>query len=125
MHFAVIGMGINVNSEVKDFPPHMIEMATSIRIETGREHSRTVLIAGILNEMDYWYHTILMSKGRSAILRRWRDLTATLGKTVRVTLADETLTGIAEDIDKEGMLLVRLPSGAIRTINSGDVSLLR
>lgn len=120
---AIIGIGINVNVPMKDFPPEVRGIATSIRNETAKEHSAAGLIALLLNELDRWV-SILDKDGRESVLDEWRRLTTMLGKSVRVTLGDETLTGIAEDVDEQGMLILRLPSGIYRKINAGDLTIL-
>jgi BirA family biotin operon repressor/biotin-[acetyl-CoA-carboxylase] ligase len=122
--FAVIGIGINANSDRNDFPPDLRYTATSLKIETSREQPRKTLIAGILNEMSCWYDTLIGGE-RRLLLDEWRHLTSTLRKTVTVTTGDEVLTGTAEDIDANGMLLLKLPSGEIRTIHTGDLTFLR
>lgn len=122
--FAVLGVGINVNSGPADFPPDLRPIATSLMIETSRTYSRTALTGAIINEIDYWYDT-LVKKGREPLLREWRVLASTLGKSVIVKAEGEAFTGIAEDIDDEGMLLLRMPSDTIKRISSGDLTVLR
>jgi len=59
------------------------------------------------------------------LLSEWKRLTSTLGKKVVVILGEETLSGVAEAIDDEGRLLLKLPSGEIKRISSGDLTVLR
>jgi BirA family biotin operon repressor/biotin-[acetyl-CoA-carboxylase] ligase len=40
------------------------------------------------------------------VLDRWRELSDTIGKTVRIELPDRIVEGIAEDIDPNGNLIV-------------------
>jgi len=47
------------------------------------------------------------------------------GKPVQVTLGEEIINGLAHDIDDEGRLIVRVPSGALRRISSGDLVVLQ
>lgn len=122
--FSVIGIGINVNSGLEDLPPDLRAIATSIKNETGREESRANLIANILNEMDYWLKG-LSKDGKEHLLAEWRRLTLTLKKSVKAVVGKDTFTGIAEDIDDKGMLLLRLPSGVVKKISAGDVTILR
>lgn len=122
--FAVIGIGINVNYKPEDFPPDLRAIATSVTNETGKEESRENLIAEILNQMDCWYG-ILINNGNSVILDEWRRLNITTGKPVKVIAGNDTFSGIAEDIDGEGMLLLRLPAGSLKKISAGDIALLR
>jgi len=42
-----------------------------------------------------------------------------------VVIGDETLIGLAEDIDENGMLILELASGLRRRISAGDIFLLR
>lgn len=132
--FAVIGIGINVSTELKDFPPDVRTIATSIREVASRRVRdeaascpallRSSLIAGILNEMDNWYG-ILVSSGRKPLLDEWRRLTSTLRRSVKVTVGEDVFTGTAEDIDESGMLILRLPSGTLKRISAGDVTVLQ
>ena len=86
--------------------------------------SREEITAEILNEIDRWY-MVLKRMDRKSLLGKWKELSSTLGKQVMVSTANETLTGLAEAIDDEGMLIVRLFSGQTKRISSGDLVELR
>lgn len=132
--FAVTGIGINVNTELGGLPSEVRPIATSVCREvmkSGRGEAvsniqslRDSLISGALNEMDQWYG-VTVAEGRKPLLDEWRRLNTTLGKVLRVKIGEEVVTGVAEDIDEYGMLLLRLPSGELKRISSGDVSVLR
>lgn len=122
--FAVVGIGINLNSGADDFSPELRTTATSMRIETGKKFPKTGLISQILNEMDAWYDELAQG-GRERILDEWRRLSTTLGRSVRITSGNETLEGIAEALDGDGRLIVRLRSGIQKVISAGDVTMVR
>ncbi len=122
--FAVVGIGINLNSEGLDCSPELRTASTSLQRETGREIRKTDLISRILRETELWYEE-LMQRGGGRILEEWKRLSSTLGRNVRITVADETLEGVAETLDAEGRLIVRLPSGVRKVVSSGDVVLVR
>lgn len=124
MLYAIIGIGINVNIALEDFPPEVRKIATSIKDEKGKTESRTFLIAEILNELDRWYH-VFAQQGKNSLLNEWRKLTSMMGKPVQVTMGEEIISGLAHDIDEGGMLIVRLPSGALKRISFGDLVVLR
>ena len=63
----------------------------------------------------------LEKEGRKPLLERWRELSSTLGRKVKVTEGKETLTGTAMGIDDEGRLILRLPNRKLRKISSGDL----
>jgi BirA family biotin operon repressor/biotin-[acetyl-CoA-carboxylase] ligase len=124
IEYAITGIGINVNMDSDALPDAIKEVATSAKMETGKLHSRTEIITEILNEINHWY-SILKEKRRRELLTQWKQLTSTLGRKVKIILGKETLTGLAESIDDEGMLILRLPSGALRVIRDGDLTILR
>ena len=121
---AIVGIGINVNIDVREFPEDMKQRATSLKNESGVSYSRESIVAEILNEMDRWYKTMTTLE-KEAIVQAWKNLTSTLGRKVVVITPHETLTGTAESIDNDGMLIVRLPSGQSKRINSGDLKILQ
>jgi BirA family biotin operon repressor/biotin-[acetyl-CoA-carboxylase] ligase len=54
------------------------------------------------------------------VLDRWRELSDTIGKTVRIELPDRLVEGIAEDIDSNGNLIVggeRVSAGGLTVLN--------
>jgi BirA family biotin operon repressor/biotin-[acetyl-CoA-carboxylase] ligase len=51
----------------------------------------------------------------------WRAAALGLGAPCQVRLADRTLPGVAEDLDQDGALLLRLASGKLERITAGDV----
>ncbi len=121
---AVVGAGINVNMEAGDFPDEIRAIATSVKNETGRSVPREPIVSAILNETARWYK--LLNAGRTGeVLSEWRHLTSTLGRKVLVTSEQETYSGLAEAVDEAGMLLVRLPTGAIKRISTGDLTVLK
>lgn len=121
---AIVGIGINVNVDIDTYPAEVQEIATSVKNETGMSYSREVVISKILNEIDYWYK-ILNRMGKGILLLEWQKLTSTLGREVKVIVGKETFTGLAESVDSEGMLILRLPSGMLKKINSGDLTILK
>ncbi len=51
----VLGIGVNVNHTAEELPRHTVKPATSLRVETGREHDRTALLVSILEELERAY----------------------------------------------------------------------
>ena len=51
----VLGIGVNVNQMGDELPPETAKPATSLRLETGREWPRALLLAAILLELEQRY----------------------------------------------------------------------
>ena len=118
--WVVVGIGINANIPQDALPEVTGYPATSLLALLGHPVDRDGLIRAVLRELEHGY-TILKSGGGRATLRRWREMTDTLGRPVRVEMPDATLEGVAQDIDETGALLVRLEGGAIERIVAGDL----
>jgi BirA family biotin operon repressor/biotin-[acetyl-CoA-carboxylase] ligase len=123
INYIVIGTGINVNV-TKDILPEDIKNTSISLMDVSKEPiSRAELLAKILKNMEELYETI-EKDGFSEILKQWRELSCTLGQEVKVIAPDETYFGIAEDIDEEGLLLVKRKDGkGLSRVIAGDVSI--
>jgi BirA family transcriptional regulator, biotin operon repressor / biotin---[acetyl-CoA-carboxylase] ligase len=51
----VLGIGVNVNHTAAELPADTVKPASSLRVETGREHDRAGLLAAILLELERAY----------------------------------------------------------------------
>lgn len=122
--YAVIGIGININLDIDDLPEEVRGIATSIKTLTGEQFSRTAAAIEVLREMQKWYD-ILLQKGKKDILSYWQDLSSTIGRRVRVTMGNDVFTGVAEAIDNEGLLILKLPDNSLMKVNAGDIIMLR
>lgn len=119
----VLGIGINVNMELSELPPDIRDLSTSLSTHAGRKIDRTALLRRLLSELDQRYRRFL--KSETDVLDEWRKLNVTLGNRVAVKAPDGTFEGLAESIDREGRLIVRMEQGAPRIVASGDVTLLK
>ena len=60
-------------------------------------------------------------QGFAAISEAWTARAWGLGEACVARLGNETLEGVAEGLDEDGALRLRLPDGGIRRITAGDV----
>ena len=121
IHYAVVGIGINVNQT--KIPPELEGIATSLRLQTGKAHSRLELLIRLLHNFDRYYNQ-LCAEGAGPILRRFAQVSSYVeGKRVRITTSSETFTGITAGMEPSGILRVARDDGrGIETVISGDVA---
>ena len=124
VRYVIASFGLNVNQTRSTFPKDVAATATSMRIEKRRTFDRPEVFRHVLGELDEQYGQF-MKQGGEGILKRWRELSCTLGKHVRVQLRDASVEGIARDLDHDGSLIVETDDGALRSVSYGDVTLLR
>ncbi|HKV58879.1 MAG TPA: biotin--[acetyl-CoA-carboxylase] ligase [Ktedonobacteraceae bacterium] len=136
---AVIGIGINVNGRIEEVTHYLAEQAPSMArattLETVNGHpvQREMLIASLLRSLEEAYlalqqettgvlSTTTAQTLPSRMLReKWRDRLATLGRAITVRQGNSTISGVAEDVDGNGELLLRNHSGELICITWGSV----
>jgi len=110
--FINMGIGVNVNNDPSDREP----AATSLKKIFAKEFSRKTLLIDFLDAFE----SRLESLSLDAVIAEWKRYTLTLGRFVKIVTIRETVEGIAEDVDENGALLLRLEDGSIKKIVSGD-----
>jgi len=109
--FQVIGIGINVNMKVEDFPAELRASATSLWNETRILVDRNRLVAQLLFEMEQCIEE-LARQGPPQLALAYQRRCSTIGQLVRAGLADGSeLTGYAESISRDGSLRIATRSG--------------
>jgi len=120
MHFAVIGIGINVNQA--KMPNDLASIATSMRMETGRVHSRLELLARLLRHLDRYYNQFI-AEGAAPILRRFAEVSSYFeGKRVRISTTTDNFVGTTAGLEPTGILRVKRDDGKIESVISGTVA---
>ena len=122
INYMVVGIGINVNQDETDFPEDLRESAASLKTESGRKIARVRLIQAALTEFERWYG-IWLEQGFTPVLDSWKEMSISLNRQVRIHTPNKSWEGWAEDIDRDGALLLRLPGGELQRVISGEVSL--
>jgi len=119
----VLGIGIDVNMEMGELPPEVRSLTTTLAAEAGAKINRTALLQQILRDLDRWYQKFLDNDAE--VLEEWKKLNTTVGNRITVSGAREALEGLAQGVDRDGRLVVRLDDGTIRTVAAGDVTIVK
>lgn len=120
----VLGIGLNVNQDSQNFPVEFRDQATSLRIETGREQSRPLLLQALLKSLED-LALAFVQNGFLPFLEELRRSSAVIGKRVVVRVGAYSVEGVVDDLDDEGRLLMRMDTGSLTILNSGEVSSIR
>lgn len=120
VNFIILGIGINVNTKKETLPAY----ATSLKEELNRTVSRINLAKELLREIERQYD-LFKTKGFGPVMDECRNLSATLGRRVKIACHNRKIEGQAMDVDSDGALMVRKDNGFIEKILSGDVVVVR
>lgn len=112
-----VGIGVNLAK-----PPEVTERpATTFAAHTTAPPPKPLEALAILTEAFERWARLWDSSGFSAIADAWTARAHGLGEACVARLGDETVEGVAEGLDSDGALRLRLSNGQVRRITAGDV----
>jgi len=113
------GIGINVNHS--SLPPELGAIATSLRLATGRVHSREELLCAVAGGVDRMVN-LLETEGAGPVLALFTAQSSyARGRRVQVDLPGNLLTGTTAGLTTDGYLLLDGDDGRRHTVLAGGV----
>lgn len=116
----VLGIGLNVNM-LPEAGAGIEQAWTSLQQIQGQPLDRHPLIAQLLQHLIADLQTF-PQQDMAQFQRHWQQWDVLNKQQVRVFSGDESIEGIAQGIDSQGQLRLRLTNGSLRTFSSADVS---
>jgi len=121
--FVIIGVGVNVNVDPVTLPAGVAGGATSLAAALRHPLDLEATLAAVLEGIDVAYG-VLRAGRAPELLQRWRRLSVTLGRTVRIESGGAVVEGRAIDVDADGALVVEATGGRRTRVIAGDVTVL-
>ncbi len=119
-----IGIGLNVNMQLETLPEDIRPFTTSLKAEIKTDINRYSLLNAILSKLEQIYKMIL-NGNKQTLIDEWIRLNCTIGKEVSVQSQNRIIRGVAESVNDNGELRIRLETGKIEIVNSGEVKILK
>lgn len=123
VHHVIIGVGINVNHQRRDFPPEIAGTATSVRAETRKKVHRVQFLQQFLLNFEKMYR-LFQKAGLKPLHAKIQNYSNLIGKRVRLDMSGRIISGTAIDIDDNGNLVLETGAGR-RVFNAGEVTVVR
>ena len=112
--YAVVGVGVNCNRPLEDFPPELRQVAGSILSQTGRRVDRNALAAAMIRALSELPRLDWQQEYRAACVN--------LGKEIQILAPGQPpRRGRALDVGPAAELVVETDNG-IESVSSGEVS---
>ncbi|MBP3791265.1 MAG: biotin--[acetyl-CoA-carboxylase] ligase [Methanobrevibacter sp.] len=116
----IIGVGIDANIDIEDFPQELQDGTTTLSDELGRKEDENVLIRMFLEEFEKIGETFNDGDYES-ILKDWRKRSYSVGKIVEVREPfNKNYDAYVVGIGKEGALIVEKIDGTLEKVISGE-----
>ena len=117
LHYAVVGIGVNIASPKGGFEKEIEHIACGIY--EGESYPcgiKSRLCAKIIDNLFDNYAKI----EEKAYIKKYKEKSNIIGKEVDVYVGEKIVCGEAIDIDDEASLIVRDANGVIHSFNSGE-----
>ena len=116
----IIGVGIDANLDIDQFPEELKDGTTTLKKELGREGNENLLIKIFLEEFEE-ISELFDHEGYEAILKEWRKRSYSIGKIVEVREPfNQNYDAYVLGISKEGALVVEKIDGTLAKVISGE-----
>ncbi|WP_010095870.1 biotin--[acetyl-CoA-carboxylase] ligase [Ornithinibacillus scapharcae] len=120
INYIVIGIGMNVNHDMKDLPNDIQYRATSLKLQSGKEWDITKLIQSILERFESTYMEY-MQNGFSTIKEIWESYGYRIGEKMHIKMFKEVKKAILVGIAEDGALLAQYEDGLVNKVFSGEI----
>ena len=118
--FAIIGIGLNVNT--REFPEEVANIATSLRLESGRDLPRHEVLGALIRRFALRQSQIGADFG--GLLDAVRQRCVLTGNRVSLTTSAGRKEGTVEGIAPGGELLLRSEAGLENLIQADEVRII-
>jgi BirA family biotin operon repressor/biotin-[acetyl-CoA-carboxylase] ligase len=117
---SVIGVGVNINTRIYDFPEQIRNTASSILQETGRTVQAEILLARILNHWEKLFDQLLDERIGS-LRESWMKYSFPIGTRLTRLENGLSITGSYQGIGDRGQLLLLDDEGNEHELFTGDI----
>ncbi|MCF8019240.1 MAG: biotin--[acetyl-CoA-carboxylase] ligase [Vallitaleaceae bacterium] len=121
INHVVVGIGINVNQTF--FEEALKDVATSLKIELGREVNRVEILTTFLNHFETLYEKFLKIMDLSFMIDKYNSMCVNVDQELRIIEHGATKQATGIKVTDQGGLMVRNKEGNTEIIYAGDVSI--
>lgn len=122
VHAVVLGVGLNIRKPEGGWPKEITQKVTDLSSASGKKISRLSIAAEFIQAVDRCYD-IYINHGFAPIRKLWWEAHVASGQTVRAHGHDGYVEGVAEALDEDGALLLRV-DGKLQRFIAGDLELI-
>lgn len=119
--YVIVGIGININQEIHDFPEEVRDKVTSLKLESNQKWDLVPLIQKMLHIFEEKYHYFI-ENGFAHVKHDWENYGFRIHERLQITTSHNTWSGIFLGVAEDGALMAELDSGEIKKVYSGEIS---
>jgi len=116
--YIIVGIGVNINNDITDFPDELKNIVSSLKIISGKEYDLTGILCETVDEFMR-----LMYISSEELLEEYRTRLL-LGVDISFAQDGTIYKGRAAGINENGNLIAKLENGEEIIIQSGEIGIL-
>ncbi len=117
--YVIIGIGLNVNQSLSDFPKEVSEKVTSLKTATGKKWNKIELLQKIIRKFETKFDAYL-EEGFPDIKTTWEKYGFRMNEKLLIKTTKETWEGKFLGISEDGALLAE-HEGEIKKVYSAEI----
>lgn len=121
LHYAVLGMGVNITEPEGGFPGEVAQVAGALFPGQAPPGARTRLAAAILNHFFTYYNAM----PERTFMEEYRSRSLLTGVEITFMEGDVQREGTVLGVDEQARLIVQLPDGSEKRFGAGEVNIKR
>ena len=119
--YVVVGIGINVRTDISKMPKELQNIAGSISDFCENPPRRAEIAATLLNVFEECYNILCSEDGEDKILKLYDDRLCCKNETVEVYTASEHYNAICKGVNSAGNLIVQKEDGTLTILQAGEI----
>jgi BirA family biotin operon repressor/biotin-[acetyl-CoA-carboxylase] ligase len=119
----VFGLGLNLNSQRRDWPDDIAPRTTSVAEALGQPVDVNRVAVAIISRVFKAFDEFVSGDYREGFAAMWERFDVLRGRRIAVLFGDTRIEGKAEGIDSTGALKLRDDKGQLHRCHAGDVTI--
>ncbi|MBM9614273.1 biotin--[acetyl-CoA-carboxylase] ligase [Desulfobulbus rhabdoformis] len=115
----IIGVGLNINSQVTDFPRELHSIVTTVLDATGRKVELEALLEQLIKKIGTFVDELAIN--RDSLLDRWQNYDYLLNRSLRYINGEQIILGTGRGLAPDGRYRIVDASGAPHAIIGGQL----
>ena len=97
-----IGVGLNINESLSDFPDEIKDSASSLKIISNKNIQREIVLANILNSIDQ----LLQNSNAQDVISSWTKLCNHINKEIEIKYKNKVIKAVFKKINCNGQAIL-------------------
>jgi BirA family biotin operon repressor/biotin-[acetyl-CoA-carboxylase] ligase len=121
--YVVVGVGMNVNTDLNQFPSLLRSRVISLYHDTGCRYEVAELLASLVPAI--LFSVEMLDAGRGGVIAEWKGMDYLLNRSLEYVSRDQVIPATGVGLSDDGRYIIRDQHGVEHRILAGDINPVR